>query len=164
MRAIKNRFVLSCKYISLSSGPSIREIVPHAIINNGHRWHTRAFDRQNGQFRDFVCSRFESLDVVIEPAKQTERREQDSQWNKIVNLKLTPHPNLPHPQAITMDYQMHDGQLNLELRAALAGYLLQQWQVDCSPNYQLNHLQYQLALKNPQVLEQLDNVMLAPGS
>lgn len=163
MRAIKNRFVLNSEYISLSSGPSRREIVPHAIINNGHRWHTRAFDRQSGQFRDFVCSRFKTLDVVIEPAKDTERREQDNQWNKVVNLVLTPHPKLPHPQAISMDYQMHNGKLNLELRAALAGYLLQQWQVDCSADHQLNHLQHQLALENPQVLAKIENLMLAPG-
>ena len=163
MRAIKNRFVLNCEYISLSSGPSTREIVPHAIINNGHRWHTRAYDRQNGQFRDFVCSRFKSLDVVIEPAKKMERREQDKQWNKIVNLKLAPHPKLAYPQAIAMDYQMQNGKLNLELRAALAGYLLQQWQVDCSKDYQLDHHKYQLALENPRVLGEVENLILAPG-
>ncbi|MCJ8272475.1 MAG: carbonic anhydrase family protein, partial [Psychrosphaera sp.] len=36
MRAIKNRFALKCRYVSLSSGESERVIVPHAIINNGH--------------------------------------------------------------------------------------------------------------------------------
>ena len=163
MRAIKNRFVLHCRYVSLTSGSSTREIVPHAIVNNGHRWHTRAYDRQSHQFRDFVCSRFEDLEVLIEPAAEHERREADQQWNTIINLDLIPHPNLKHTRAIEMDYQMHNCRLNLDLRASLTGYLLKQWQVDCSLSHSLDCRQYQLALQNPQALKQVENLVLAPG-
>ena len=32
-------------YTSLSSGSGIRELVPHTIVDNGLRWHVRAFDK-----------------------------------------------------------------------------------------------------------------------
>lgn len=163
MRAIKNRFALSCRYVSLSSGETTREIVPHAIVNNGHRWHVRAFDRKNDQFRDFVCSRFCQMSVVIDPAKLEEKREQDNQWNRIVELTLVPHPSLKIPRAIEMDYQMSGGKLNLEVRAAIAGYLLAQWHVDCTNDASLTHHQYQLALANPAALYGVNNLLLAPG-
>jgi hypothetical protein len=53
--------------------------------------------------------------------------------------------------------------MTLEVRAALVGYLLQQWQVDCSINNQLNENQYPLALVNVDVLKNCDNAILAPG-
>ncbi|NQZ09273.1 MAG: WYL domain-containing protein, partial [Algicola sp.] len=163
MRAIKNRFALKCRYVSLSSGESERVIVPHAIINNGHRWHVRAYDRKSGQFRDFVCSRFCNMEVQIEPAEDIEKREQDKQWNRIVDLSLVPHPGLKIPRAIEMDYQMKEGKLKLEVRAAIVGYLLQQWNVDCSKETNLSCFQYQLALANPATLYGVDNLLLAPG-
>ena len=40
-------------------------------------------------------------------------------------LQLIPHPeNVKHPTAIELDYGMEKGVLNLNVRAALAGYLL----------------------------------------
>lgn len=163
MRAIKNRFAIRCQYVSLNSGITFRELVPHAIINNGHRWHTRAYDRQAAQFKDFVCSRFSQLEVLIDPAQPQEQRAQDKEWNRIVTVKLIPHPKLKVPQAIEMDYRMTDGQLTLELRAAMVGYLMQKWHVDCSIEHKLNCAQYQLALANPQAFKHINNLALAPG-
>jgi hypothetical protein len=57
MRGIHNQVTCNVKYMSISSGESSRVIVPHAIINNGHRWHVRAFDEKSHTFRDFVCCR-----------------------------------------------------------------------------------------------------------
>lgn len=34
-----------------------------------------------------------------------------------------------------MDFDMRDGVLQVRERAALAGYLLRQWNVDCSPDH-----------------------------
>ncbi|MDO6687206.1 MULTISPECIES: WYL domain-containing protein [unclassified Agarivorans] len=163
MRAIHHRVPLQCLYLSVSSGESSREIVPHSLVNNGHRWHVRAFDRVSGSFRDFVCTRFTQLAVLDQSIETLEAREYDKQWNHIVELELIAHPSLVHPQAIELDYAMHNGLLTLEVRAALAGYLLRQWNVDCSTAHSLSGGEYQLALKDCSVLKGVAGLAIAPG-
>jgi len=163
MRAIQNKQGINCQYVSLSSGTSQRELLPHAIVNNGHRWHVRCYDRKSKSFRDFVCTRFISINSLTTPVKNHELAEADKAWNTILSIVLKPHPKLCQPLAIELDYHMNNGKLAFEVRAALAGYLLQQWQVDCSINYQLNEKQYPLVLANIEVLENCDNALLAPG-
>jgi len=163
IRAIKNHFVLACRYISLNSGESVRHIVPHALVYIANRWHIRAYDRKSCQFRDFVCQRFSQVEVKIEAAKCHEKSERDNQWHSQINLCLAPHPKLDNPLAIAMEYRMTDGQLPLNTRAALAGYLLRQWQVDCSQQQELESKQYPLTLVNPDALKGVSNAVLAPG-
>ncbi|GGB00552.1 WYL domain-containing protein [Agarivorans gilvus] len=163
MRAIHHRVALQCRYVSISSGESQREIVPHSLVNNGHRWHVRAYDRESASFRDFVVTRFTDMLILDQPINTLEARQYDKQWNHIVELSLIAHPALAYPQAIELDYAMQEGQLKLEVRAALAGYLLRQWNVDCSPQHQLNGGEYQLALSNAQVLEGIQGLAIAPG-
>jgi len=167
MRAIQHQQVISCEYVSLNSGASHRELIPHAIVNNGHRWHIRAFDRKSTSFRDFVCTRFLSISTNISananPVQNHELSVADIAWTTILPIVLKPHPKLSHSLAIELDYNMVNGELALEVRAALVGYLLQQWQVDCSTNHQFNEKQYPLALANVDVLENCDNALLAPG-
>jgi predicted DNA-binding transcriptional regulator YafY len=147
MRAIKNCQSLICAYQSISSGFSERSIVPHAIVNNGHRWHVRAFDRLTESFRDFVCTRFENLEIGNSEIKGNETRKSDHDWNSLLQLIVIAHPQLKHQKPIEMDYGMENGKLVLEVRAATAGYLLRQWGVDCSIDYRGGG-EYQLALKN----------------
>ncbi|UQN44574.1 WYL domain-containing protein [Agarivorans sp. B2Z047] len=163
MRAIHHRVPLKCSYLSISSGESSREIVPHSLVNNGHRWHVRAFDRVSGSFRDFVCTRFTQLEVLDQSIATLEARDYDKQWNHIVELELVAHPSLQYPQAIELDYAMHEGGLKLEVRAALAGYLLRQWNVDCSKQHSLSGGEYQLALKDSKVLANVSGLSIAPG-
>ncbi len=56
-QAIFQQKAVSIIYTSLSSGSAAREIVPHSIVDNGLRWHVRAFDRKSQQFRDFVLTK-----------------------------------------------------------------------------------------------------------
>jgi hypothetical protein len=49
------------------------------------------------------------------------------------------------------------------VRAAVAGYLLRRWNVDCSESNKLIGAEYHLALQNRLALESVDNLMLAPG-
>jgi len=163
MRAIQNQQVITCQYVSLSSGISDRDLVPHAVVNNGHRWHVRAFDRKSNDFRDFVCTRFLTLIEKGEVAQNHELVSADKAWVTIFPIILKPHPRLKHPLAIELDYNMINGEKKLEVRTALAGYLLQQWQVDCSNNHHLNAKQYPLFLANIEVLVNCDNALLAPG-
>lgn len=163
MRAIHNRQAIECGYVSLASGESNRQLVPHALVNNGHRWHVRAYDRKHQCFRDFVCTRFTYVNPMPDDITQSEGLQQDEQWHRLVELVLVPHPSIEHNKAIQMDYAMDDGRKKLTVRAALAAYLLRQWQVDCSSGHRFTGQGCQLALANLACLEGVENVALAPG-
>ncbi|MFM2484423.1 WYL domain-containing protein [Celerinatantimonas yamalensis] len=162
--AIHKGKVLSIIYVSLSSGETTREIVPHTLVDNGLRWHVRGFDRKHGEFRDFVLTRIKAA-VVLEDStlSEAELEAQDRQWNRFVELELVPHPRIKHSEAIELDYGMTGGVLKIEIRAATAGYLLRQWNVDCSTNGTLKDGGAQLHLKNRATLYGVKNIMLAPG-
>src|SRR5690606_2655215 len=135
-RAIHLECALSIEYHSISSGKSERQIVPFALIDNGLRWHVRAFDRKSQQFRDFVITRIKDPRLLREDKPEPhELSDQDIQWTRIVELELVPHPDQPHPEITEMDYGMTDGVLRMKLRAATAGYILRKWSVDCSPDH-----------------------------
>jgi len=176
MRAINSQQAISCDYVSLSSGKTKREIVPHALVNNGHRWHVRGFDRKSQEFRDFVCTRLQNVTEIKQhddlttatiSLKACELRASDKEWNKVVSIVLKPHPSIKHKLAIELDYDMEKGELQLEVRAALLGYLLRQWNVDCSEAATLTGEEYQLCLSNiSQVKKELLGIAelaIAPG-
>jgi len=181
MRAINNQQAISCDYVSLSSGLTNRKIVPHALVNNGHRWHVRAFDRKSAEFRDFVCTRLqniipisqslnakkESISEYKSDIQPEECKSNDISWNKIVSVVLKPHPNITQQLAIELDYNMTGGELHLEVRASLLGYLLRQWNVDCTEKASLQGYEYQLWLSNlNHVKSELSGVAeltIAPG-
>jgi hypothetical protein len=163
MRAIHNKKAIKCGYVSVSSGETVRALVPHSIVNNGHRWHVRAYDRKGNSFRDFVTTRFTFVDLIQGPMHVHEASPYDQQWQQVVNIVLVPHPNIKQSKAIEMDYDMSDGMLSIQLRAAVAAYVLRQWQVDCSTNHTENYQGCQLALANLEVLELIENISLAPG-
>jgi predicted DNA-binding transcriptional regulator YafY len=163
-RAIYQKASIRMEYYSISSGRTKREIVPFALIDNGLRWHVRAFDRKSQEFRDFVITRIKNPvamnDIEVLPH---ELSDQDIQWNRIVELELVPHPDQPRPEITEMDYIMRDGVLRMKLRAATAGYILRQWSVDCSPDHSLRGHEYRLWLKDHLALYGVKNAVLAPG-
>ena len=163
MRAINNKQAISCDYTSLSSGLSHREIVPHTIVNNGQRWHVRAFDTKSNEFRDFVCTRLQNI-TAIKKSIDTEKTKQfDKQWNTIHQVTLVPHPSITHFKAIELDYAMIAGKVELDVREALLGYLMRQWNVDCSLQNTLVGAEYQLKLDNIHKLQGIDSMSIAPG-
>uniref|UniRef100_UPI0035644EC5 WYL domain-containing protein n=2 Tax=Shewanella putrefaciens TaxID=24 RepID=UPI0035644EC5 len=162
--AIHKGKALSITYVSLSSGETTREIVPHTLVDNGLRWHVRGFDRKHGEFRDFVLTRIKAAGVLEDSIlSEAELETQDRQWNRFVELELVPHPRIEHSEAIELDYGMKGGVLKVEIRAATAGYLLRQWHVDCSTEHSLMGFEYQLWLRNSQALYGVTNLNLAPG-
>ncbi|MFL7009580.1 WYL domain-containing protein [Enterovibrio norvegicus] len=163
MRAITAQKCLRVKYVSLTSGTKTRTIVPHSLANSGKRWHVRAFDRNSNTFRDFVITRFLSLTISDDAVAEFETKSADKQWNRIVDLTLVPHPKANFIQAIELDYGMVGGEVQVEVRAALAGYVLNYWMVDCSENAELNPEQCHLALKYTQAIFGIENSRLAPG-
>ena len=162
-RAIYNHQALKMKYRSLSSGLSEREVVPFALVDNGHRWHVRGFDRVHNRFADFVINRIEAPRFIDTEIPEEQTKMADNQWNRIVELHIVPHPALQHPQTIEAEYAMENGCLNLSIRAALAGYVLRKWHVDCSKEHTLNGAEYHLWLRNTPTLYGVENLNLAPG-
>ena len=162
--AIHKGKALRITYVSLSSGETTREIVPHTLVDNGLRWHVRGFDRKHGEFRDFVLTRIKAA-VVLEDStlSEAELETQDRQWNRFVELELVPHPRIEHSEAIELDYGMAGGVLKVEIRAAIAGYLLRLWNVDCSETACLSDSHCQLALNNRAALYGVQNLAIAPG-
>lgn len=167
-RAIRGHYALQLTYYSVTEGPEHKEIVPHSIVDSGLRWHVRAFDRKKGRFRDLVLTRIEqpiplqnSAGLVMPGAQ--EQIEADIQWNRIVALDFVPHPSQSHPKSIERDLAMRNGRLSVRIRAAVAGYMLRQWLVDCSPNASLSGPEYRLWLADAHALDGVANAVLAPG-
>ncbi|MHB1320560.1 MAG: helix-turn-helix transcriptional regulator [Acidithiobacillus ferrivorans] len=163
-RAIHQGCPLRVEYYSISSGCNEREVVPFALIDNGLRWHVRAFDRKSQEFRDFVITRIKNPVVLKgQPVMAHEMSDQDIQWTRIVELDLVPHPDQPRPEITEMDYDMRDGVLRMKLRAATAGYILRKWSVDCSPDHSMHGHEYRLWLKDHLAIYGVRNAVLAPG-
>ncbi|MCX2803291.1 WYL domain-containing protein [Microbulbifer thermotolerans] len=164
IQAIHQKRALQVQYRSLSSGLSTREIVPFALVDNGLRWHVRAYDRKRERFTDFVINRIAKPKLLNEstiPANET--KDADIQWNRIVEMHLVPHPRLQYPETIEYEYGMQNGMLKVNVRAAVAGYVLRRWNVDCSENHCLTGAEYHLWLKNRQTLYGVENLVIAPG-
>lgn len=135
-RAIEQQRAVEVEYHSYSSGRTVRELVPHALVNNGSRWHIRAFDRRRKEFNDFVLTRVATVsEMPSSTVAPSEQPSEDIQWTRIVELELVPHPHQRRPEVTAMDFNMKDGVLHIQERAALVGYLLRQWNVDCSPDH-----------------------------
>lgn len=118
-------------YVSLQN-PSRegRIIAPHTLVYAGSRWHVRAFCEKNGDFRDFVLSRFRGT-PTIEGAANSQITD-DKRWNHKITLKVIPDQRLTKEQrkVIEQDYGMLRGSLRVTTRAALAQYVLQALRID----------------------------------
>ena len=164
-RAVHAGQVLALTYLSMKKGPSPRVIVPHSLVDSGLRWHIRAFDRTKGNFRDLVLTRMEDVRVLEDcsPPTKAEQIGSDAHWNRIFTLNLVPHPSRPQPEVIAKDFGMHQGHLRVSLRGAVAGYVMRQWQVDCSPDARLRGQEIRLRLADPAELDGAGSAALAPG-
>lgn len=163
-RAIHLGKAVRLNYVSHTSGATTREIVPFALATDGLRWHVRAFCRRHQEFRDFVISRMEDTQVIMDGhIEKHETAAADIQWNRVVELDLVPHPDRKYPEITGKDFGMTDGVLHLELRAAMAGYVLRQWHVDCTPDHQLKDEAFRLWLRNPLALYGVSSAAFAPG-
>ena len=164
VQSIINQKPVSIIYTSLSSGSAAREIVPHQIVDNGLRWHIRAYDRKSNSFRDFVLTRISKVTIKEHLVESHEDKLEDHQWMRMMPLQLVAHPkNIKFPTAIELDYGMENKVLELNVRAALAGYLLRRWNVDCTKEASLIGGEYQLWLRNRETLYGAENLAIAPG-
>lgn len=163
-RAMCAKRALKVSYLSISSGATSRELVPVALADNGLRWHVRAFDRTNVRFGDFVLTRIVKAKEIDGEVDEHELLPADAQWVRIVDMEVVPHPGLNWPQGIEADYAMEEGVLHLRSRAALAGYMLRRWSIDCTPDHSLDPASHHLWLRNPQTLYGVESAAFAPGA
>lgn len=129
--AITEKQAIETTYVSLNNPkPDPRIIIPHALVFCRNRWHVRAYCKKNGDFRDFVLTRFRGeLKLLGDAFIQTE---EDQYWNHWIKIKIVPDTRLSPAQRkiIAMDYAMSRNALMIETRAALAHYVLQQFNLD----------------------------------
>jgi hypothetical protein len=102
---------------------SVRLLSPHALGNDGFRWHMRAFCHKRQRFSDFVLARILRIDGF--EASQVDAS-QDSHWQTVLTLVLAPHPDLPaaKKRVLELDYGMEGGQVKLPCRQAFLYYTL----------------------------------------
>lgn len=154
-RAIHGRRKLRVSYRSLSdrAPPESRILEPHALVDTGLRWHVRAYSADTCDFRDFVLSRFAAAECLDDPAESD--AEYDEDWVETVRLKLAPHAGLKGQkrQNLLWDYGAADGVVEVEVRRALIGYVLQRLGVDTTKDHTLNPQAYQLMLVNRDEIE-----------
>ncbi|MBN3493783.1 WYL domain-containing protein [Vibrio neptunius] len=154
-------FVVTVQYVSLRSGTRNRQLAPTHFFNSLSNWYCRAFDCSSGEFRVFRLSRFKKiLDITALPSSLPEDRD----WQTEVVLSLMPHPKHLQPEAIRLDLGLEDKPvLNVVVRAALAGYCLQEIRVDCSPHATLPAIEFPLHLANRYELASVASMQLSPG-
>jgi len=162
-RAMCAKRAVKITYLSLTSGPKRREIVPVALADNGQRWHVRGFDRERQRFGDFVLTRITKVSPMDGDAEERELLGADEQWARIVDMELVPHPGIQWPKAVEADYAMSDGTLRIKTRAALAGYVLRRWSIDATPDHSLDPASHHLWLRNTPTLYGVESAALAPG-
>ncbi|MFA7238759.1 MAG: WYL domain-containing protein [Sulfuricellaceae bacterium] len=162
-RALCAQKPLRVTYLSLATGAASRVIIPIALADNGLRWHVRAYDREKARFGDFVLTRITKAKVLGETTSESELLMADTQWARIVDLELVPHPGITHSETVEADYGMENGMLILQTRAALAGYALRRWSVDCSPDHRLPSNEHHLWLRNTPTLYGVESAVMAPG-
>ncbi len=156
IRAMKNTRQLEVVYHSLSQREDAEQkriIEPHALINTGLRWHIRAYNHDSYDFRDFVLGRISEARVIDQPAESSQGYDDD--WVELINLQLQPHPGLSDKQrrALEYDYKLQQGLVEIPVRRALVGYLLQQLKVDTTADASLNPNAHQLVLANRDEIE-----------
>jgi hypothetical protein len=130
--AIRTRHALEVAYQSMSRPePGRRTIEPHALAYDGFRWHTRAFDHQTREFRDFVLGRLTKPKPAGEAGSNPT---DDADWQSFVDLVIAPHPKLTPAQtrAIANDYGIQDGSTTIRVRRALLFYALKRLGLDVS--------------------------------
>ena len=132
LEAIRKRSAIDILYQSIKRAePSKRIIVPHALGNDGERWHVRAWCPKNTEFRDFVLSRIDDVGPLT-PAGINPKA--DREWQDRVEFVLAPNPRLSEGsrRSLAKEYSMERGRLRLEVRVALAFYMLRRLNLDLS--------------------------------
>lgn len=125
LKAIRESSIIEILYQSMSSpDPGLRDISPHALVNDGFRWHVRAYCHKRKEYRDFNLSR---IIKCGEFRFNSINHSNDLLWHNFVVFKLAPHPKLNDNQkrCIEHEYGMIDGVCDFKVRGAFVFYVKQ---------------------------------------
>lgn len=136
MTAINQNERLDINYASFTLPKNGDRIIsPHSLVNDGARWHVRAWCEKNQDFRDFVLSRIQEVHGAEGAAVKTQL--DDHAWNNYLTISIEPDLRLTESQKmlVALDYDMErmdDGryQRDYKVRQALLIYTLQNLRLD----------------------------------
>lgn len=136
LKAIDQKQRLDISYASFASPEDGDRIIsPHTIVNDGARWHVRAWCEKNQDFRDFVLSRIQEIHGTEGPAEKV--ASEDEGWNHWLTVTIEPDMRLTEAQQklVALDYGMtliESGTYvrHYEVRRALLIYTLQNLRLD----------------------------------
>lgn len=117
---------MGCHYVSLTDTLGDERIIePHTLVYTGQRWHVRAWCDKNGEFRDFLLSRFRGEPVLLEE-KARHRARHDGRWAAMTHIRIRPDVRLTPEQQLLIadDYGMQDGLLDIPVRCVLVQHAL----------------------------------------
>ncbi|WP_372089401.1 WYL domain-containing protein [Tistrella mobilis] len=132
LATIRANRAVEIKYQSMSDRrphPEWRWITPHALGNDGLRWHVRAFCHIDRKFKDFILSRCLEIRGDADPEAAPL---DDHFWQEKFSVTLVPNPKLSDPQqdVVAQDYEMHEGKVVVAVRMALLYYFLKRLRLD----------------------------------
>lgn len=132
LKAVRETKSLEVFYQSMSASkplPEWRRITPHALGNDGLRWHVRAFCHIDKKFKDFILSRCMMTRKLAPPGVSAV---DDLLWHDRFTITLAPNPALSESQQtiIAQDYEMTGGRSEVMVRKALLYYFLKRLRLD----------------------------------
>jgi len=154
LRAAREQLRVDVEYLSLSNNqPQGRIIVPHTLVNDGIRWHLRAWCEATESYRDFVLSRFRGIPELMTPSPHGATQDEHWQTHVTICIAANPHLNEEQKRIIEEDYGMSFGEYRFEQRAALVQYTIDHLQVYYGDNPEINPLSIPLVLVNKNELK-----------
>lgn len=136
LKAIRQNRKISLLYRSRKNPTGLRrEIAPHAISQDGIRWHCRAFCFKRNDYADFNIGRMKDLELTD---KSSKAQDDDVLWRKIVEIQIDANPYLSETERnlVLNDYGKED-LFVIRTRAALVDYTIQFYRlgrrIDASP-------------------------------
>ncbi|WP_161630001.1 WYL domain-containing protein [Desulfogranum mediterraneum] len=122
LRSVRDNEAINITYQSMTSPkPKARWISPHAIGNDGSRWHVRALCHSSKIYKDFNIGRMLSIN---DSTPHDFDHSIDYEWHNTLEAKIEPNPQLDKYQKslIERDYCMEDGCVIISLKAAFFYY------------------------------------------
>lgn len=107
---------------------SRRWIAPARLINDGERWHARAWCFERREWRDFVLARI----LAIHAEELAGELPVDVDWEYMVDVRLLPASHLSPSQqeSVEREFAMTDGSLVVRLPRAMLIYARRRWGLD----------------------------------
>ncbi|MGK6310834.1 WYL domain-containing protein [Variovorax sp. DT-64] len=153
LQAIREQRRVSMAYQGMKRPePVQREISPHALGFDGFRWHVRAYCDLREKYQDFVLGRMTNASLS---ERSVWTGAEDAQWNHLLTLEIGPHSDLSAAakRAISMEYGMTDGTLELTCREALLFYALRRLGLQAEQEATMAAPAQQIILLNRDVLQ-----------